>query len=304
MNMKYLGIDSGGTKTSFCLCDGFFNVLGEYEAEGCYYPVTGKEGITEILQKGIEMCIKKSGAGINGIKAQCGLPVYGELDSFMSDLPEIAAGLPIPVNFCNDAHICHAGALGGSPGITVIAGTGSIGFGVDETGDTARSGGFGPEIGGDEGSAHFIGLRLIQKFTRQSDLREERTFLYGEGKKSLGLKNDMDIYAYMIEKIKMNRKDIAALAVLADKTARLGDIECKKIFVEAAYELCLLAAAVKKQLNFENTPVKVSYTGGVYKAGDLILPELSGLLAKNGMALIDPKFPPVIGACILAKNSI
>jgi len=302
--MKYLGIDGGGTKTSFCLTDDSLNILSEYETTGCYYPIIGKDGIVELLQKGIEICAKDAGVDMKDITAYCGLPVYGELESLMSDLPEIQGRLPVPIEFCNDSEVCHAGALGALPGITVIAGTGSISFGVDESGNSARSGGFGPEMGGDEGSAHFIGIRLIQKFTRQSDYREERTLLYSEVKKALGLKNDIDICAHMIETVKMDREYVAGLAILANNIARLGDTVCKNIFSEAAYELYLLAAAVKRQLNFTDLPIKVSYAGGVFKADDLIMPELSSLLKENDMILVKPKFSPVIGACLLAKNKI
>jgi N-acetylglucosamine kinase-like BadF-type ATPase len=301
--MKYIGIDGGGTKTSFCLTDESFHILSEYQTTGCYYPNVGKTGIIEVLREGIQVCLNSAGIGVKDVISYCGLPAYGELDKLMADLPEIAEQLPVPVKFCNDSEVCHAGALGGSPGITIIAGTGSIAFGRDETGSPARSGGFGSEMNCDEGSAHFIGLRLIQKFTRQSDLREDRTLLYDEVKKELGLKNDIDIYEYMTEIKKMDRRYIAGLAVTVDKIARLGDTACRDIFLEAAHELYLLASALKKQLNFTGLPVKVSYAGGVFKAGGLILPELKNLLEKNDMLLENPKYPPVIGACILAKNN-
>jgi len=300
--MKYLGIDGGGTKTSFCLTDENFNILNEYQMTGCYYPEIGKDGVINILKTGIEICLKESGSTPDEIRAYCGLPCFGELESLELDLPEIKNSLPVITGFGNDVEVCHAGALGGVPGITVVAGTGSIGFGHDEAGNNARSGGFGPELGGDEGSAHFIGLKLIQKFTRQSDLREKRTALYDEVKKSLDLKNDLDICGYVIETLKTDRESIAKLAMLAYNIALAGDEACRSIFSEAAHEIYLLAAAVKKQLDFENLPIRVSYAGGVFKAGDLILPELRGLLKNNCMILTEPKFPPVIGACILVKN--
>lgn len=302
--MKYLGIDGGGTKTSFCLTDESLNILSEYQTTGCYYPDVGKDGIVDIIKKGIEMCLIDTNTGadtdIKDIRACCGLPAYGELDGLMSDLPEIKSRIPVPVKFCNDVEVCHAGALGLNPGIAIISGTGSIAFGRDEAGKTARSGGFGCELGGDEGSAHFIGLKLVQKFTRQSDYREERTILYNEVKKALNLQNDFDICTYMIETIKLEREAVAKLALLAYSTAVMGDTVCRGIFSEAAHELYLLAAAVKKQLDFADFPVTVSYGGGVFKAGDMILPGLNDLLEKDGMVLAAPKYPPVIGACLLA----
>jgi len=300
--MKYLGIDGGGTKTSFCLTDGSFNILAEYQTTGCYYPKIGKNGVINVLKSGIEICLNSAGVDAAEVTAYCGLPAYGELESLISDLPEIQKSLPVPTGFSNDVEVCHAGALGGSPGITLVAGTGAIAFGRDEAGNTARSGGFGPELNGDEGSAHYIGLRMLQTFTRQSDHREERTLLYAELKKALGLKKDFDICTYMMETLKTNRESIAALAKLAYNIALMGDEACRGIFSEAAREIYIMAAAVKKQLNFAKPPIKVSYAGGVFKSGDLVIPELSGLLENNGMILKTPEFTPVIGACILAKK--
>jgi N-acetylglucosamine kinase-like BadF-type ATPase len=308
--MKYIGIDGGGTKTMFCLMDDSLTVLSEYQTTGCYYPDIGKDGIVDLIFGGIETLLKSAGIEtmenpeeMLDISAYCGIPAYGELDSLMADLPEIKKRIPVKIEFCNDAEICHAGALNAKAGIAVIAGTGSIAFGRDESGGTARSGGFGSEMNCDEGSAHYIGLKLIQHFTRQADFREERTLLYDEVKKELGLKKDIDMYAYMVEDIKMNREIIAGYAMFAHTLALNGDPVCKSIFFDAAKEICLMAEAVKKQLKFSSSPVKVSYAGGVFKSGDALLPKLSNLLRKKNMILRAPKFQPAIGACLMAKNS-
>ena len=301
--MLYLGIDGGGTKTSFCLTDESLNILSEYQTTGLYYPEIGKDGIVEVLNKGIEMCLQDADADIKNIKSYCGLPAYGELDYLINDLPEIKSRLLIPMEFCNDVEVCHAGALAFTPGITVIAGTGSIAFGHDEAGNKTRSGGFGPEPGGDEGSAYYIGMKLIQKFTRQSDYREDRTLLYGEVKKALDFKKDFDVCEYMVEIIKTGRANIAKLSLLAYDIAKMGDTACRGIFSDAAHELYLLAAAIKKQLKFQELPIKVSYAGGVFKSGELVLAKFGDLLKQNDMILTKPKYSPVIGACILARDA-
>ena len=301
--MKYLGIDGGGTKTSFCLTDGSLNILSEYHTTGLYYPEIGKDGVVEVINKGIDICLKKANVDLNDVKAYCGMPVFGEHESLDYDLPEIKSRVSVPMGFCNDVEVCHAGALGYIPGIAVIAGTGSIGFGRDEFGNKTRSGGFGPEPNGDEGSAYYIGLRLMNKFTRQSDYREDRTLLYGEVKKALNFKRDFDVEEFLIEKLKTNRASIAELSLLAYDIAMMGDPACISIFSEAAYEIYLLAAAIKKQLKFQELPIKVSYAGGVFKSGDLVLAKFGELLKQNDMILTKPRYSPVIGACILARDA-
>lgn len=56
----------------------------------------------------------------------------------------------------NDCLNAWAGSLNAKAGINLILGTGSIGFGLDEKGNTLRCGGGGPLIG-DESSGYYIG---------------------------------------------------------------------------------------------------------------------------------------------------
>ena len=51
-------------------------------------------------------------------------------------------------------------AFGSGPGVIVIAGTGSIAYGRNREGQTARAGGWGFAIS-DEGSGHWIGRTAV-----------------------------------------------------------------------------------------------------------------------------------------------
>lgn len=65
-----------------------------------------------------------------------------------------------------------------SSGIAVIAGTGSVAWGVDEAGRQARSGGWGHLLG-DEGSGYWFGREAVRETLRRSN-REEPLGLLGE----------------------------------------------------------------------------------------------------------------------------
>lgn len=56
-------------------------------------------------------------------------------------------------------------ALGKGFGIVVSAGTGSIAFGIDEEGRSARCGGWG-RFAGDEGSAYWIAIQALTHIIR------------------------------------------------------------------------------------------------------------------------------------------
>src|SRR5690606_13440173 len=69
-----------------------------------------------------------------------------------------------------------AGASGGQPGIVVIAGGGSIGYGIDEDGREAIAGGLG-YLMGDEGSGWFLGIEALQAAAKAADRRGADTAL-------------------------------------------------------------------------------------------------------------------------------
>ena len=298
--MYYLGIDGGGTKTAFALMNEEGDIISTYDTSGCYYPKIGKTGVYRVILDGISQCTE--GIDLSHVAGCAGLPAFGELVDFMRDLEEMQEELPIPIHFVNDVEVGYYGALGFQPGINIVSGTGSIAVGFDEAGNTTRSGGYGSELGGDEGSAHYIGRRLIQTFTRQIDLREQRTLLYDVMREKLNLENDLYVMNYFVEDDNMEREKIAKFSILAGELALQGDQACLKIFREAAYELCLLAVGVSRQLSYQKTPIKVSYSGGVFKSERLILDPLETFLKENHMEIVEPLHSPVYGACIKARD--
>ena len=67
-----------------------------------------------------------------------------------------------------DMVIAMEAAFGGGPGVIVIAGTGSIAYGRNSAGQTARAGGWGFAIS-DEGSGHWIGRSAVAACMRAFD---------------------------------------------------------------------------------------------------------------------------------------
>ncbi|MEM7232268.1 MAG: BadF/BadG/BcrA/BcrD ATPase family protein [Planctomycetota bacterium] len=64
-------------------------------------------------------------------------------------------------NLIGDAVAAAFGATAGGPGILVIAGTGSVAMAINSEGRQRFAGGFGPLIGGDPGSAFWLGSRAV-----------------------------------------------------------------------------------------------------------------------------------------------
>ena len=92
----------------------------------------------------------------------------------LADVPEAGQAGRIVVE--NDTVAGLTGGLSGRPGLTLIAGTGSICLGINPTGERRLCGGWGA-LADDVGSAPWVGLRALQAAVRAEDGRGAPTLL-------------------------------------------------------------------------------------------------------------------------------
>lgn len=196
------------------------------------------------------------------------------------------------------------GASAGEPGVVLIAGGGSIGYGVTADGREAIAGGFGYLLG-DEGSAFKIGLRAISAACFASDLRGEPTALEAIVCEHFGISRMREI-PRVVYRAGFSREQISLLAPKVADAARSGDAQAREILADAGRSLALTATGVLRQLYEPGESVAVYMTGGVFKAGDLLLDPFRSALASGwpGAEPREPRFPPVVGALILAARAI
>jgi len=293
----FIGIDGGGTKTAICAVseDDFSTIYSE--TSGSSWREHGAAGVAKLIKEAVGKLI---GDGqIAGMAM--GLPCYTESIEGDREL-ELAvhqtfAG--IPVYLANDVEVGWAGSLALHPGINIVAGTGSIAFGKDATGKTARSGGWS-EFFGDEGSCYWIGRRVLEMFSKQADGRIPKDALFSVVCEELKLKNLFDIIDIIHIEYLPSRERIASLQLLAKKAALAGSECALALYKEAVSELCLLVDSIRCQLDFAGEPFIVSYTGGLYKAGELVLPQFSEEVGKRGGVLKAPRLRAEAGAALLA----
>ena len=300
MQVKYyIGVDGGGTKTAVCVASA--------DSSQLMSEVTGSAawrefGIDNVIQR-IKTVIDDFRLSENGEVAAIamGLPCYGESEAGDSELEKSIQEVfsPVPVYITNDVEVGWAGSLGLTPGINVVAGTGSIAFGRDETGATARCGGWS-EFFSDEGSCYNIGRKSLQLFSKQADGRVPKDIFYSIFRKGLSLKNDFDIIDIVHGQYIGSRDKVASLQLLARDAALAGSKSAKCLYEAAAEELCSLVRAIRNTLHFQQNPYMVSYSGGLYKTGDLILPYFFEGIEALGGKPVSPKYEPMYGALLLA----
>jgi N-acetylglucosamine kinase len=178
----------------------------------------------------------------------------------------------------HDAHIALVGATGGEPGIIVIAGTGSIAYGRNNAGKTARAGGWG-YVFGDEGGAFDIARQALRAILRHEEGWGPPTALR---EKLLAATDSPSANALLHRCYTADypRERVAQLARMVDQCAAEGDAVAGAIVDKGSQELAMLAAAVRRQLFSDDEPVNVHYVGGVFES--LILRERFRMLLELG----------------------
>src|SRR6266849_2610443 len=157
----YLGIDAGGTKTDCAVSNGA-ELLGQATGATCKLARVGKENARENLQAVVRRACDVARIMLPDVQHVCigmaGASLAEAVNWAQETLRELMPGATIYV--AGDHVIAHRAAFGTSPGVLAISGTGSIAFGRNQGGETARAGGWGPNVS-DEGSAFWVGREAV-----------------------------------------------------------------------------------------------------------------------------------------------
>jgi len=204
----------------------------------------------------------------------------------------------------DDAQIALIGATAGEPGVVVIAGTGSIAFGRNSEGRTARAGGWG-YLFGDEGGGFWIARQALRASLGMEEGWGIPTSLRARLVDAAGTRsiNDLLHRCYTPE---FPRPRVAGLSVLVNHAAESGDQVALEILNTAARELASLTIAVRRLLFAKGEPALATYSGGVFGSRILLGRFRDWMAAEEGVRVTPPVFPvdgPAIGALLEAYRS-
>ncbi len=300
----FLGIDGGGTKTSFLLLDGEGRLLARHVSGTSYYLEIGFDALRALLREGVAETLKQAQlAPAQVTSAFAGLPAHGEDSALQGAFDALLEGVLPRARIGNDMICSWAGSLGGEDGISLVAGTGSMAYGQWGERD-ARSGGWG-EVFGDEGSAYWLAREGLALFARMADGRAEPGPLLELVRGHFGLAQDLDLCAAINGHAARSR--LAQFARLASAAAADGDAQAGALLTRAGEELAALAGAVARRLELPvGAGVPVSYTGGVFEAGAAVTDALRAALTRAlpGAMLMAPRFGPELGAAMHAARLV
>lgn len=297
--MKYICVDAGGTKTSFVLYSEDGEILDQETLPSCHFMKVGFPGMADILHEGCRTLKDRNSSSETEWILSFGLAGYGREEKIRRSIETALAD-----KFRNQRYVLHndietamEGAFSGRDGIMLIAGTGSIAF-CRHQGKMKRSGGWG-YLFGDEGSAYWLGRKMLEVFAKEEDGRLEKSLIYDLVMEHLKLQHGYDLITYVRETLGNRRDDIAKLALILYKAASSGDKRALTLYDEAAKELAALVIAAGK-----DAPgyLDVAYFGGVFEAKNIILDPLRAYLPER-FCLKKSEGTPEYGAYLLAKRN-
>ena len=302
-NHYWLGVDGGGTNTRSVVIDSAEKVLGEGRAEAANFLRVGLGAAVAHITSAVEEACAKAGINPQELAGAClGLAGVGSAKHRHAMYDALNETLRISsMTIETDACVALAGATNLEPGVVIIAGTGSIAYGVNSRGEYARAGGWGPAMG-DEGSGHYIGRRALEAVVSAFDHRAPETSLTDDVCRYFGVTSPSELPPVIYDSPTEVVREIAQLSRIVVHAAREGDSVAHGILTDAAIELARAVAAVIERLKMQHHTFRVAYVGGVFEAGDLVIAPMrdSITMVAPHATVTAPLFPPVIGAAKLA----
>jgi N-acetylglucosamine kinase-like BadF-type ATPase len=198
----------------------------------------------------------------------------------------------------HDAEIALWGATAGDPGIIIIAGTGSMAFGRNAQGRTARAGGWG-YIFGDAGGAFDITRRAVRAALQYEEGWGPPTIVRDLLLRQTGAANANGLL-HLFYGPEYPRKRVASLCPLITRAAEEGDRVALKIFNSAAAELARFVEGVHHQLFEAHQRIPLAYIGGAFRSAPLLATFTSLVRESIASRIGPPRLGPAAGALLEA----
>ncbi|MCA1624241.1 MAG: ATPase [Acidobacteria bacterium] len=296
----FLGIDGGQSHTEALVADENGVIVGRGlggASNHAEYP-GGRERLKQAILQSVGEALEK--ANLPPIEktffAGANFGMTGGADYKEEIIGEIVKAEHLIVS--HDAPTALFGATAGTPGIVVIAGTGSVVYGENKAGKTTKIGGLG-YLFSDEGSGFWLALQVIRLAIKEQDgllspSGLEKLVLDFFGREKIRqLTNDF-------YNAKMTRDDLASFAKTAHEAAAAGNVVIQEQIKFGANVLVESVRSARRRLHFESN-FPVAGVGGMFR-GQLMRKYFQEILENKlpNAVFIEPRFNPAIGALLLA----
>jgi N-acetylglucosamine kinase-like BadF-type ATPase len=301
MNELVIGVDGGGTRTRATVADHSGKTLGTGEAGTSNPLVHGVQAAQHELDLAIARAFENAKQPRTIVAALCmGLGGAGRAREQQELVAWARETIAERVEVVNDGQIVLAAGTPENWGVAVIAGTGSLAWGRNRAGETARAGGWG-YIMGDEGSAFDLARRALRAATQFADGRGDETKLLDAILEFWKLSEPQDLIG-RVYRSGLTHTDIAQLAPIVVACAERGDGVAMRLVADAAEALARGVATVSRALEMSHAPFPLALTGGLVLGAEFFREQLWRALEQHHCegAPVELVHHPVQGAVRLA----
>src|SRR5436309_1730207 len=289
---KILGVEGGGTKTSWVLVKRTENELRVLD-QGKLPPANFRLATADQLRAMFNELPKEiNRAGI--FLAGCG--TEGDRQSLTRLCAEAWPQAKIVVGSDRDSGL--AAALGHGDGIVVNAGSGSSITGRRDK-RIENAGGWGHVLG-DTGGGYFLSIRALRLILREYDLHRGEVQFTTKILRALSLNNLDELVRWAQTADKM---EVAMLTPVVCEAAASGDARVMEIIEEGARVLCEYTEAIASRLRV--LAPKVVLMGGLFHRDSIYTHAFRRQLKKNlpDARIATAERPPELGAAWLAAET-
>ena len=259
----YLGMDGGGSKTT-CLIGDETSTLGSGSAAGSNIVRVGEQAARAAITAAMLQASIVAGVPLSQIARACiGAAGAGRAEVRDAIHRILTEQVVCTVEVVGDMIISVDAAFGDGPGVITIAGTGSLAYGRNAKGLTARAGGWGFTIS-DEGSGHWIGREAVRMALRARDEGDDPPLL----KSAMSLLGAATPEQLIL--IANAAPDFSALLPAVLTAADAGDLLARQVLQHAGSELARVTVIVLRRLFREHEQAPVAMVGGVFRNSALV----------------------------------
>lgn len=302
-----LGIDGGGTATICVAVQPGGDVVGRGVGGASNVLSSGTSTAVDSLRDAVRaaldatadgpiaaVCAALAGSAQPGPRRVAGSAVAEALEGVAGDRARAARVEVVP-----DAYAALAGGAASTVGLVAIAGTGSIIWGRNRRGETARAGGWGYLLG-DEGSGYDLGRCALRAVMRADDGRGDATALTALILRHFEVAEPAALVARVYTP-PLSVSEVAELGRLVCEAAAGGDLVARRLLVTGAEEVARGVGAVARRLSLAGDAFALVLSGSLARRP--IYRDLIAQLAREQapVAVIrEPIREPAVGAAWLA----
>ena len=268
MSERILGVEGGGTKTSWVLVEhdaDAFRVIEQGKLPPSNFRLTSPERLHAIFRQ-MPAETNRVGMFLAGCATEDDRRLLAKLSAEVWSTAKIAVG--------SDRDSGLAAALGKADGIAVNAGTGASVTG--RRGERIEKAGGWGHILGDAGGGYFLSLQALRFILREYDLHRGEAQFTASILRALALnsRDDLVRWAQTADKL-----EVASLAPVVFEAATNGDEHVMKIVEDGAGVLSEYTAAVATRLGL--LAPKVILLGGLFQRDGVYVHAFKRKLKKN-----------------------